>query len=493
MTETYTQLCYNRSAWDEYAWKEYRSTYEAINETIAKGEERVNPSFGLFAAECYHRIFSHSPRLLAVIRPEAEWALVLHRLAEDAPSFGELEIRSSGDELMAGVGTHAFLLWLLENLPPSLPKAEGDPEKPNRLRDIARGLKEALDAAPPEEKPELEAKLDALKDEGRAAVFEAIKHKRAIEGCEELPEVIERAAAEALEAVLLVRVEMESFQGSDLPFEQQLALARSLQEKPMLKKIADLAGKLKVRAAEKRRVRSRLARTEIVGVTVGDDYMRMLPTELANLATAEGQAVWASRFMERNLLQYELGGKENLKRGPLVFLLDSTGSMGRDRQIWAKAMMLALAEIAIQDKRPFVVLHWGNGLLRRDDFPVGDVSVADLQATCEFFRGDSTNDEPASFRAAFKVIQEKEYSKADIVFLTDAGWLCGAGVSSPRAYSEVFAAELAKFRVEHNCHVYMLAVANDDRDAAKYVQPDRVLHIKDLASAAEVDALFEVL
>ena len=60
-------------------------------------------------------------------------------------------------------------------------------------------------------------------------------------------------------------------------------------------------------------------------------------------------------LLERQILQYQLSGAETLGRGPLVLLLDKSGSMDGTKDLWATALSLALLEHAQAERRPFAI------------------------------------------------------------------------------------------------------------------------------------------
>ena len=94
--------------------------------------------------------------------------------------------------------------------------------------------------------------------------------------------------------------------------------------------------------------------------------------------------------------------------------------MAGAKEVWSKAVMLALLAIAGRQRRDLAVLHFGGtpDELRAFRFPRGRASPQDLLACATQFYGGGTRFEPW-MRAALGQIDEAAFDKADVVIISD--------------------------------------------------------------------------
>lgn len=118
-----------------------------------------------------------------------------------------------------------------------------------------------------------------------------------------------------------------------------------------LRRIFDLAGKMRRLAASKQRSKMIHGSDELAGVTLSDHLMRALPSELANLAHPVLRLDAIRRFAEKQLLTYEMRSPDKVGKGPVIVCVDQSGSMGGHKGESAMALGLAMAWIAAQQKR----------------------------------------------------------------------------------------------------------------------------------------------
>jgi hypothetical protein len=88
-----------------------------------------------------------------------------------------------------------------------------------------------------------------------------------------------------------------------------------------------------------------------VGVGPGGDVGRLLPVELAKLAIPELELDTLRRIAEREALCREYHAVEPVGKGPVIIALDESGSMDGTKIHTAKALALALAWVARQQRR----------------------------------------------------------------------------------------------------------------------------------------------
>jgi len=207
-----------------------------------------------------------------------------------------------------------------------------------------------------------------------------------------------------------------------LPYEDKANLAEQLRQNKTLKEVAKLLGSLKRIALQKRTEKFSKAPEEVIDIETGNDLSRLVTSEAAILADPETEDLFYKKFFESKLLLYKMQGKDKEGQGPIISCVDTSGSMCGEREIWAKAMTLALLEVAGKEKRDFAVVYFGS----RNQFINFEIPK-DLQGAERFerimeiatyaFHGGTDFETPIN--EARKLIETQEYKKADIVMITD--------------------------------------------------------------------------
>jgi len=118
-----------------------------------------------------------------------------------------------------------------------------------------------------------------------------------------------------------------------------------------LRAIMANAGRYRRLAQAKQRQKTRHGQDDVVGVELGNDLGRLLPAELAALTDPDLELDALRRYLERGLMQRDYRGIETKAKGPIVVVVDESGSMNGDRIETAKATALAMAWIARHQDR----------------------------------------------------------------------------------------------------------------------------------------------
>jgi hypothetical protein len=169
-------------------------------------------------------------------------------------------------------------------------------------------------------------------------------------------------------------------------------------------------------------------KSDIAGITVGNDLSSLLPSETALLAGRETEDIFLRRFVEKRLQVFasaSRAGTEPVRRqdGPVVICLDRSSSMeGRPSDI-ARALTMAVTIIAKRQGREVAIITYCDSGI--DLFLVKNLRrqrkdlIRFLSYGC---RGGNSEDE--LFSLVFREIlpREKEFSSADILCVSDFGW-----------------------------------------------------------------------
>lgn len=106
------------------------------------------------------------------------------------------------------------------------------------------------------------------------------------------------------------------------------------------------------------------SRSDISGVTVGDNLNSLLPNELALLATRQTESIFYHRFVQKRLQIFSSASRSlsqyDEKSGPIFVCVDTSSSMLGEAEKMAKTLALAIAIVAQKDKRPLCVVNYSH-------------------------------------------------------------------------------------------------------------------------------------
>lgn len=128
-------------------------------------------------------------------------------------------------------------------------------------------------------------------------------------------------------------------------------LFKQVRQSRDLRRICELAGRYRRLAQSKQRQKTWHGYDDMVGVCVDGDVGRLLPHELVMLDDPIFSDDAFRRLAERQMMCREYQGTEPIARGPVLIVLDESGSMGGEKIHQAKALALALAWIAKKQNR----------------------------------------------------------------------------------------------------------------------------------------------
>jgi uncharacterized protein with von Willebrand factor type A (vWA) domain len=335
------------------------------------------------------------------------------------------------------------------------------------------------------------------------AAMAALEAQIAAEG-QEFQDAIEAARAsikasirDALKAGIADAKDMESLSsawGLDpgslhrLPANERIEMAKKLNTEKF-RRIAQLIGPMHRMAMAEQQRKTVHSRDEVYDVSKGNDVARLLPMELLKLDDPIQELEFFRKFMENDLLQYELRGTERLAKGGIVFCEDGSGSMGGDREIWAKAVGLSLMQIAKVQNRSFYGIHFGGpGMTQQFDFrDPKKITVDDVIEFAELFFGGGT-DFMTPLSQALDIMREEHAEKGcvkgDIVFATDG--MCGV----KDTWLEEFKAEQARL----GFRVYGIVIGGSPESEPLYTIADkRVFTIQNLINGDDIREIFRAV
>lgn len=351
--------------------------------------------------------------------PDAdEWLRALHGQVDQVPEWRQLQAYCQNDPWAAGIGAGSITKALGASVGPVVQKAPQ--EDAERVREDAAAL-EAINVP-------AEATVERAVELEEHGAVTALR----IRGAEVANrQAVGIAVTEALGEIQELQAGMGALGVGNQPGVASRVAAPSaqvrklLQGNPRVRRIAQIAGRLKMRAREAQRTKVNYVPEQIVDVTVGAEIQRLLPSETMLLADGETELLLLKKLLERQALEYRLEGRESLDRGPVILCVDGSGSMAGARHEWAMGVALALMEICAKQKRPFALIHF-DALVQKEYLVTkpADLNLEQLVEMVTYFSDGGTNFGPPLQRALTLIERDRGagvLGKADVVLLTDGG------------------------------------------------------------------------
>lgn len=171
------------------------------------------------------------------------------------------------------------------------------------------------------------------------------------------------------------------------------------------------------------------SREEIIGTKLAKDLEFILPSELALLSDTETEILFDLKFIESNLMCFEMQGLQPYKdtieqdvevsddsKGPMILCIDTSGSMNGMPEYIAKATALYFATQAMKEKRKCFLINFSTSIktleLTSDN---GLKSVIDF-LKMSFYGG---TDVAPALAYALQLVEKENYKKADILVVSD--------------------------------------------------------------------------
>lgn len=231
------------------------------------------------------------------------------------------------------------------------------------------------------------------------------------------------------------------------------ALVNEMKNNNEILEVVEKLGRKYISEAKKKQPKiDRRSKSEVFGLHKSNDLVRVLATELSNLEDEELEYLFYSKYLEKNLLTYELAGEINEEKeydqkenkGPVVACLDTSGSMSGLPILKAKALLLSISNILERENRSLYILLFGSS----DEIKELHIETKTQSAEVLYFLkqgfGGGTDFETPLKRGVEIIEEQEEYNKADILMVTD-------GLSE---ISETFKSYLIKKQVKNGFSIY---------------------------------------
>lgn len=329
---------------------------------------------------------------------------IIQTLLED-PGFQTLRVDTVLQDLMAAVSTVALTDQLRAALRDNKPLQAWW----HQQHTAARAAHDAPEGS--------QAQADALALLQSAPTGEA---QQALRASMHMAVAAGQAAGEAIAGVFRAwGHEVAELQA--LSVEARLELAEQLRSTPSLRQIARLVGRLKNLRTGLMAANMQPGHEEVYGIATGAHLDRVLPEELARLAHPRARMLFKARWAEQQLLEYALRGRQPAGLGPMIILLDVSGSTEGHIAVWEKGVALALVGEAQRARRPATIFAFNGSVVGKAIWPKQCAAAEDLRnmqkVAAWSSRGGTNWSRPIAH--SLRLLTQETWRAADIVLITD--------------------------------------------------------------------------
>jgi uncharacterized protein with von Willebrand factor type A (vWA) domain len=192
-----------------------------------------------------------------------------------------------------------------------------------------------------------------------------------------------------------------------------------------IQQVIDLMGRLDVEYGAHQDRAVSFAPSEAYDLGLSSDFRHLLPVELLKLKVPILRVLFFSQMLEGNLLTYELRGlnwndvPDKRKKGPIIALIDASGSMGGPPELIAKAFILMLAKRMEREGRDIKVILFSAADWKLEINLADKMKVAKslLDTMCLTFEGYT--DFNSALRVGLDAVRGEKWQGADVLFFTD--------------------------------------------------------------------------
>lgn len=465
-------LLKNISKWERTVKNNFQQKSNFFQQAIQEGLDK-NYDFNEFSQDVFSSLYQIKPEV-GQSSSGTEWAKQALGILEELSEYKNLRQQTVTNGFESGLGASLLTKHLAKALPlRSVPNPDDVQKQIEMYEDFLRNYSDSPKAKGiPKEIKKLQKQLE--KAEGDWAVDDSEEARQALRM--QLRKAVQAAIGEindANESASPFGFGTEPGRDGFVNSEAKQAIAEKVKSYPKLRQIAELAGRFRNEALYVQANKKHPGPDEITDIEMGNDLGRILPSELMKLGDPNLKFVFFKNYLENSLLQYKLESCEKEVKGPIVVCIDNSGSMAGAKEVWSKAIALALCAVAVETKRAFEIIHFDTEVQRVDVFDTAQVDSEKLTESCMFFSNGGTNFEPALDKAMEDIKSSATFSKADIIMITDGE--CDI--------SEKFAESFGAAKQATGCSVYSIVLRSMVGELKKV--SDKYLEIQDLRNDAD--------
>jgi len=359
--------------------------------------------------------------------------------------FKEIHERTKGDEILAATAAISFMDELQSTCPDEMKKltenaqgAQQATERMDKLRDHINNMKQAMNTPDlsAAERKALRNQIKALRTQERKTTIQLQQANKGMrkamskmtsfknlkgaltdskQNVDDLSD-IEKALGYGTKAG------NEIGSGGRVYDKKRFQIAKILRTQDKLKRIFKELGRFQFIATRKFKTKIRHATGEITKIIQSNNLAYVLPSEWVNLMIPELEILFYKRYAEKELLSYETKQKGKKGKGAIIVCVDESSSMRGVREVWSKAVSLALLTLARMQHRTVHIVTFGSNISKQFTFPPKmkeSKHFDEMLDFATFFDNGGTSFYPPLDKARKLIQRTPELKKAYILFITD--------------------------------------------------------------------------
>ena len=397
-------LLKHKTMWSQMQWQEQLMDLPGAMDAVQGGVE-TSVVYPDFISEVFSRLYNYKVADIPEDEqiPEAKWAAGAMDVMEQMPEWKSMKENTTGESFYSGLGATVLAKALKDNLPevkesPSQLQQQQDQfqQKADESQQQAQDQSQQAQQARQEGRhaDESQHQQQARQAQLHAAQAGAQAQSMAdpiAKAQEKLDNAVSQYSERSSGIKSAVRTAVKQAQGEVEETNEaavalgagkgdetglltrgdgkmQFELYSTMRKNKDFQKIMRMAGRMKLIADNAQATHSEHGHSEVTAVEQGNDIGRLLPSEIARLRNPMTKRAFMADFVEGKLMQYKLEGKAVVGKGPLVVMIDTSGSMGSQiaddaqRHHYAKAVALALLQTASKQKRESMVMYYNTGI-----------------------------------------------------------------------------------------------------------------------------------
>jgi uncharacterized protein with von Willebrand factor type A (vWA) domain len=243
------------------------------------------------------------------------------------------------------------------------------------------------------------------------------------------------------------------------PFYVQLKMLKNystfFEKSPDLKRIVDFIGRREFDPPSNRIRLSPFGKNRIQTVRFSDSINNLLPMEAAKLLNPVLKRKFYADMLEGKLLSYQLLGKHytgppKIKpRGPMIVLVDTSGSMHGAPQTLSKSAVLAMAKRMLSQQRDMKVILFASTSQHLEIELSSRKKMSEKFLNFLLYTFGGGTDFNTALASGLKSLKEKDFHGADLLFITDG---------KSEVSDELVLARWEEAKKKYNAKIYSLII-----------------------------------